>query len=101
MKIKALEPIPIRPESADDRRLAIRNAWSAAEKETRHQISIEIQLLLELVVTTNNDEPQKAKPTRKRIRIDGPFGKGEDLFPRLSWIDRTRNKQVDWELCPV
>jgi hypothetical protein len=48
-----------------------------------------------------NDEPQKAKPARKRIRIDGPFGKGEDLFPRLSWIDRIRNKQVDWELCPV
>ena len=101
MQIKSLESIPIRPESADDRRLAIRNSWSAVETETRHQISIEIQLLLEIVVTTNNDAPQKAKPTRKRIRIDGPFGKGEDLFPRLSWIDRIRNKQVDWELCPV
>lgn len=101
MKIESLESIAIRPESADDRRLAVRNSWSAAETETRHQISIEIQLLLELIVTTNNDEPQKAKLARKRIRIDGPFGKGEDLFPRLSWIDRIRNKQVDWELCPV
>ncbi len=101
MQIKSLESIPIRPESADDRRLAIRNSWSGAEAENRYQISIENQLLLELIVTTNNNVAQKAKPTRKRIRIDEPFGIGEDLLPHLRWIDRIRNKQVDWELCPV
>lgn len=101
MKIKSLESIARLPESADDRRLAIRNSWSAAETETRHQISIEIQLLLELFVITDNEECQKVKPIRKRIRIDGPFGNEEDLFPRLSWIDRIRNKQIDWELCLV
>jgi hypothetical protein len=101
MKIKSLESIPIRPESADDRRSAIQNSWSVEDKENRHQIATELQSLLALIVMTSNDDALNAKSARKRIRIDGPLGKGEDLFPRLSWIDRSRNKQFDWELCPV
>ncbi|MCU0721700.1 MAG: hypothetical protein MUC83_18465 [Pirellula sp.] len=101
MKIKSLESTPIRPESADDRRLAIRNSWTLEETEHRHQIASELQLLLNIIARTSNEDTQNTKPTRKLIRIDGPRCIGEERFPRLSWIDRSRNKQFDWELCPV
>jgi hypothetical protein len=101
MKIKSIECIPIRPEDAHDRKSAIQNSWSVEDKENRHQIATELQLLLALIVMTSNDDGLNVKSARKRIRIDGPLGKRQELFQRVGWIDRLRNKQFDWELCPV